>query len=205
MRINLKYKEDCYVDCLTNNKFAEDKDREWFISAIKYYQVLLCKVNVYIEFYNRFYAHMTASKTALTAIFLESFCRTITYIVYKLFGRSNKNSILKFKNDINKLYNKNAVDFKSELNFTKEEQEIIDVVLNVRNKVYGHSDDESYNVSHIDALMSKINIDDVKLVMNRCMNFINDLWKKFCDHEISFMLEDMDKLSSTLKKILKII
>ena len=202
MIINLEYKEDSNLDFPKDNHFTDEQNKQWFIKNMRYYQALLCKINIYIEFYKQLFDNVNKLKNPLKAILLESFCESIAYIIYKLFGEINKSNILKFRNDIRNLYNENAVDFKSDYKLSNKEK-IIEAVLEARKKVYGHSDDESFCFEDIESLMSKINIDDIMVISEKCMAYLNDLWKNFCGHELSFELKDHDVIIDTFSKIIE--
>lgn len=201
----LKYTVDNYSNCISNNSFADAKDQEWFVSQIKYYQDLLCKAKIYIELSAKFYDHLKKSKTALTVVFLEVFCKALTFIVYKLFGKSNNNNLLKFKNKLFSLYNKKALNFKVELSFTSKELETIEQTLKIRQTVFGHSDDYSYDFEKIDSLMRSVNISDVAHIIEKSANFVSYLWENFCNQKMCFDLKALDNMSKTLNSICKII
>lgn len=203
MRINIEYKEKSNLNYNSVNIMPEYK--EWFISNINYYQSLLCKINLYIQFYNRLHSNLSNAKTYLPVIFLETFCSSIAHIVYKLFGQSNENSILKFRNAINSLYNVKKVTFKAKLKFSKIEKQKIYAILETRHKVYGHSDDKAFDIKYIDDLISSISINDLIPIMNKCITFINNLWTSFCDHDIAFELQNDAVLMDAFNDIIKII
>lgn len=204
MRINLEYKTRTCTDFSNNTQFVNISDRDWFISNIQYFQNLLCKENIYISLYSQLYNNIKNYKTNLTVLFLESFCKSATLIFYKLFGKSNTNNILVFKNKMIKLYKNNLINFFSQLDFTKAELNIIDKVADVRNKVYGHSDN-GLSMTDIDDLMSQLDFMKIKPIIQKCMHYINSLWKSFCGEEITFELKDEDIMYDAFKNVIILI
>lgn len=51
--------------------------------------------------------------------------------------------------------------------------------------------------------MSKINIDDVMAISERCMVYLNNLWKGFCGDELSFELKEHDIIIDTFSKMIE--
>ena len=103
-----------------------------------------------------------------------------------------------------KLYKNNLINFSLQLNFTKVELSIIDKVADVRNKVYGHSDN-GLSMTDIDDLMSQLDFMKIKPIIQKCMHYINSLWKSFCGEEITFELKDEDIMYDAFKNVIILI